>query len=111
MHSLVVGVLARIKLSLYAAIVFACLTSFSGLPGTFRYAEAADDIPTPLLEKGHSVDWWFVFKFNSKSFPGCGDNASRACPFGGSVQTYQFGQQYVYASSENSSLQKGGGCA
>jgi hypothetical protein len=27
------------------------------------------------------------------------------------VQTYQFGQQYVYASSEKPSLQKGGGCA
>lgn len=111
MHSLVVGVSARIKFSLYAAIVFVCLAVFSGLPGTFRYAEAANDGPTPLLEKGHPVDWWFVFKFNSKSFPGCGDNATRACPFGGTVQTYQFGQQYVYASSENPSLQKGGGCA
>ena len=52
------------------------------------------------MEKGHPVDWWFVFKFNAKSFPGCGDNGSRACPFGGTVQTYPFGQQYLYASSD-----------
>ena len=67
--------------------------------------------PGPLLQVGHPVDWWFVFKFNSASFPACGD-AQRQCPFGGDVQPYQsFGQQYVVASSENPSLVKGGGCA
>ncbi len=66
--------------------------------------------PTPLLEKGHPVDWWFVFKFNAASFPGCGD---RACPFGGTVQDYggHFSQQFVYASSDSPSLKKGSGCA
>src|SRR2546421_12659613 len=38
---------------------------------------------SPLLQKGHPVDWWFVFKFNSAAFPGCGSGADRTCPFGG----------------------------
>ncbi len=68
--------------------------------------------PEPRLSGGHSVDWWFVFKLNSKSFSGCGEGAQRACAFGGTVQKYKtFGQQYVYASSENRSLQQGSGCA
>jgi hypothetical protein len=78
---------------------------------SFTAASAFADAPAPLLQAGHPVDWWFVFKFNSKSFPGCGANAARACPFGGSVQTYTFGQQFVYASSERASLEKGSGCA
>jgi hypothetical protein len=68
--------------------------------------------PMPLLTKGHPVDWWFVFKFNSAKFPGCAGGATRTCPFGGEVQNYKaFGQQFVYASSEASSLQEGSGCA
>jgi hypothetical protein len=69
--------------------------------------------PAPLLSQGETVDWWFAFKFNSKSFPGCGGGANeqRACPFGGDVQTYTFGQQFAYASSADASLQKGSGCA
>ncbi|HME45816.1 MAG TPA: deoxyribonuclease II family protein [Syntrophorhabdales bacterium] len=68
--------------------------------------------PLPLLEKGEPVDWWFVFKFNGATFPGCGDSAQRSCLFGGTVQDYQgqFSQQFVYASSANASLQKGTGC-
>lgn len=65
--------------------------------------------PTPLLRKGKPVDWWFVFKLNTAAFPGCG-GPDRACPFGGEVQNYGFGQQYVYGSSEEPALQKGGGC-
>jgi len=76
------------------------------------YAEPSNDAPVPLLNAGHPVDWWFVFKFNSRAFPGCGGSATRTCPFGGTVQPYRaFGQQFVYASSEKSSLQKGSGCA
>jgi hypothetical protein len=72
----------------------------------------AADAPAPLLKAGHPVDWWFVFKLNAKSFPGCGAGATRQCTFGGTVQDYQaFGQQFVYASSENGKLQQGGGCA
>src|SRR5437868_4567213 len=54
--------------------------------------------PAPQLAEGKSADWWFVFKFNAKSFPGCGSDTERTCPFGGKVQHYkQFGEQYVYA--------------
>jgi Deoxyribonuclease II len=76
------------------------------------YAAPQSDAPAPLLSAGHPVNWWFVFKFNSRAFPGCGGSATRMCPFGGTVQPYAaFGQQYVYASSEKSSLEKGSGCA
>ena len=71
----------------------------------------AGDAPAPLLNAGHAVDWWFVFKLNAKSFPGCGAGVTRQCTFGGTVQDYKaFGQQFVYASSENGKLQQGGGC-
>ncbi len=68
--------------------------------------------PMPLLSAGHTVDWWFVFKFNSANFPGCAGNAARSCRFGGEVQNYSlpFGQQFVYASSENRALQDGANC-
>lgn len=72
----------------------------------------AADAPAPLLKAGHAVDWWFVFKLNSKAFPGCGAGVTRTCTFGGKVQDYKaFGQQFVYASSENGRLQQGSGCA
>src|SRR6266851_1513778 len=104
---------SRIKIVLQMAIVFFCVVAFSAYPDGAVHAQrpGSSAAPVPLLEKGHPVDWWFVFKFNSQSFPGCGDSSTRTCPFGGTVQTYQFGQQYVYASSENPSLQKGRGCA
>ena len=66
--------------------------------------------PTPLLEAGAPVDWWSVFKFNAESFPACG-GAQRTCLFGGTVRPYKhFSQQFVYASSADSNLRKGGGC-
>jgi hypothetical protein len=109
---------SRVTTVLYAASVFVCLTAFSGSLGQVRHAEVfaqplATDAPAPLLKQGHPVDWWFVFKFNSASFPGCGGNATRECLFGGTVNDYPggFGQQFVYASSESPSLQKGSGCA
>jgi hypothetical protein len=56
------------------------------------------------------VDWWFVFKFNADSFPGCG-GVQRTCPFGGAVQRYRsFSQQFAFASSADPTLQSGGGC-
>jgi hypothetical protein len=68
--------------------------------------------PLPLLEKNHPVDWWFVFKFNSAVFPGCGGVATRQCAFGGDVQNYlHFSQQFVFASSENATLKQGTNCA
>jgi hypothetical protein len=75
-------------------------------------AFAASDAPAPLLKSDHPVSWWFVFKLNSAKFPGCDGGVTRVCPFGGEVQPYRsFGQQFVYASSEASALQKGSGCA
>ncbi len=71
---------------------------------------AAQQAPTPLLKTGTPVDWWFVFKFNAESFPQCG-GAPRTCPFGGRVERYKyFGQQFVFASSANHTLEQGGGC-
>ncbi len=62
------------------------------------------------MKSGQPVDWWFVFKFNAASFPGCG-GAQRACPFGGTVERYKsFSQQFVFASSGDPTLQQGGGC-
>jgi hypothetical protein len=69
--------------------------------------------PSPLISKGHPVDWWFVFKLNAGKFPGCGEDVEKSCAFGGSIQNYKsaFGQQFVYASSDNESLTKGSVCA
>jgi hypothetical protein len=65
----------------------------------------------PLLSSGRAVDWWFVFKFNSETLPGCGGGVLRSCPFGGTVQPYhEFSQQFAYASSVDQTLQEGGGC-
>ena len=110
---------------LLATVVFVFF-SVSGYPGgigqqdTLAFAEGPSgssvtqsSAPAPLLEKGHRVDWWFVFKFNSSVFPGCGTDAKRDCIFGGKVnQKYgnNYSQQFVYASSENASLQKGTDC-
>ncbi|MCK9381769.1 MAG: deoxyribonuclease II family protein [Sulfuritalea sp.] len=94
------------------ALVTVGLAVLPGLPGYAGYATAGESVPAPLLKDGKPVDWWFAFKFNSKSFPGCGggNGANRECPFGGDVQNYTFSQQFVYASSDDQTLQKGGGC-
>jgi len=67
--------------------------------------------PTPLLTQSHPVDWWFVFKFNAASFPGCAGADKRKGIFGGTIRKYSegFSQQYIYASSEDPTLQKGKG--
>jgi Deoxyribonuclease II len=69
--------------------------------------------PVPLITKDHHVDWWFVFKFNSVKFPGCGAGVDRpsTCAFGGVPKTYSDGQQFVFASSESTRLAVGEGCA
>ena len=61
-------------------LCLACLFGCNASPGW------AADAPVPLLETGKSADWWFVFKFNTKSFSGCATGASRTCLFGGDVQ-------------------------
>ncbi len=105
----------RQNLILYAASVFFALLMVAVHPGFIGKAQAADSrdegaAPAPLVAKGHPVEWWFVFKFNAHAFPGCGDSATRACPFGGEPKSYMLGQQYVYASSDTGKLAKGGGC-
>jgi hypothetical protein len=81
---------------------------------------AAAEPPVPLAAEGQPVDWWFVFKFNTAAFPQCGGvpQGPRVCPFGGAPQVYklrdkkyQYSEQFVFASSADSSLKKGGGCA
>jgi hypothetical protein len=73
---------------------------------------SAADAPVPLLQAGKPVDWWFAFKFNTASFPLCPGTETRACTFGGTVQTYpeNFSQQFIYASRDHPSLQDGTTC-
>src|SRR5262244_3756764 len=92
------------------AVVFGFVTHIGTTQG--------GDGPEPRLKAGEPVDWWFVFKFNTKSFPGCpGNNEDeRQCPFGGDVQhtkNYEgkFSQQFVFASSKDKSLKQGSECA
>jgi hypothetical protein len=97
---------SRVSLVVLASIVFA--TFLGGAAAAEPPKKAA---PTPLIKVGQPVDWWFVYKFNSR-FPGCTGDMPRECPFGGNVQNYRsFGQQYVYASSANQQLQEGTGCS
>lgn len=98
----------------YLALAFASVprTQFPVTAGAAPAAATPKDAPAPLLAKGHPVAWWFVFKLNSATFPGCGDGVSRTCLFGGTVQNYkQFSQQFAYASSEDATLRQGSGCA
>lgn len=80
------------------------------LPGFGQGLSAQSSQPSPLLDAHHPVEWWFVFKFNAATFPGC-PAAQRSCIFGGTVQSYRsFSQQFVYASSEHDVLQTGNDC-
>ncbi len=80
--------------------------------GFYGNVGSAADAPAPLLEAGRPVDWWFVYKLNVGSFPFCGDGVTRACIFGGTVQDYRngFSQQFLYASSAESTLKPGNAC-
>src|SRR5947209_7766664 len=96
--------LGRLRVTLCIAILIAPIAALPAF---------AQSTPVPLLKKAHPVNWWFVFKLNSGTFPNCASEATRTCLFGGKVQKYKpsFGQQFVYASSENGTLQPGSGCA
>jgi|ERR1043166_5251828 hypothetical protein len=90
------------------AVAFVSLTLFSLPVGNVGYAA---DAPAPLLEKGKPVDWWFIFKFNTASFPLCGGGAPRACSFGGSAENYKlWSQQFAFASDSAKTLKDGDGC-
>lgn len=88
--------------ALTAALASACVLLFS---------LDASAQPTPLVAKGQPVEWFFVYKFNTRSFPQCSNNAERACPFGGKLVDYKsgFGQQYVVATNLAPQLKMGGG--
>src|SRR5438034_10283700 len=71
-----------------------CLIAAAAYIGGVQTGWSQPDAPVPLLEKGNHVDWWFVYKFNSSSFPGCGappqshpDASKRVCLFGGAVRS------------------------
>jgi hypothetical protein len=94
------------RTTVFGALLMACL--FAGIGS----AIAASDTLVPLLKSDQPVDWWFMFKLNSDKFPGCDGGVERVCAFGGDVQPYQaYGQQFVYASSNDDTLKKGNGCA
>ncbi len=101
----------RLRLA-FCALIAASLGIVGSWYGSVGYAQNAT-APAPLLEKGKpSVDWWFVFKFNTKSFPGCAGGAQRQCIFGGDVQEYTrsgFGQQFIYT-SKGVQFKKGNTC-
>jgi hypothetical protein len=108
---------AKFRYSPVAVLCFS-LGLLAGYPAIVQ----AQVPPAPLVEKGKPpVDWWFVFKFNAKSFPGCASGAERACPFdaqGRNPTLYDnqgngqpgFSQQFVTASSDNRSLRIGQTC-
>ena len=75
------------------------------LPVAWANAQPA---PAPMLAKGKPVDWFFVYKFNTRSFPQCSGNAERSCLFGGNPVAYKlgYGQQYVMASSAEPELKE-----
>jgi hypothetical protein len=71
----------------------------------------AQSPPAPMLNANTSVDWWFVFKFNAATGPGCTGQKTPACIFGGKPGKYadydgnvQWGQHFAFASSANPTL-------
>jgi hypothetical protein len=64
--------------------------------------------PRPLLNQSTPVTWWFAFKFNAHTFPGCSlPSKNPACPFGGTPHSNSssYSQQFVYASNSHPGLQ------
>jgi hypothetical protein len=49
-----------------------CVIAAAAYIGDVQGGSSQTVAPVPLLEKGNHADWWFVYKFNSSSFPGCG---------------------------------------
>lgn len=106
--------IAAALLALALAFVLAATSQSQGASRCAANCTAAAVLrhgPDPLLPNGRAVKWWFVFKLNAAVFPGCVDSTAATCPFGGTPRSYQRGQQYVYASSADTSLKKGSGCA
>lgn len=70
----------------------------------------AQTAPVPQVQDGKPVDWWFVFKFNAKSFPACPGGENTLCPFGGEPSNATRGQTFVFASNANPKLEMGSTC-
>jgi Deoxyribonuclease II len=95
-----------------------CAAGVAALLMALAGAAWAADAPVPLIAKNKPVDWWFVFKFNSKEpFSGCGPGSrDQTCPFDpdpGSVRLGRgahFSQQYAFASSASGKLNMGKQC-
>ncbi len=64
------------QLNLALAVVAIATTVFS--TSGPRIAWSQDKQPSPLLEAGHPVDWWFAFKFNAATYPGVPQVTERA---------------------------------
>jgi Deoxyribonuclease II len=81
------------------------------LIGTLGMA-LAQGAPQPLLNAHTPVDWWFVFKFNGATAPGCAQTKTPSCIFGGKPgkyatyngKTVQWSQQAIVASSKEPTL-------
>src|ERR1700761_9092370 len=100
----------------------AALCAIGLLAGRTALCQTGDQAPAPLLKAGQPVNWWFVFKFNAVTFPRAADSTP-ACLFGGTpgdgvatgpmkktpYTNSDMGQDYVYASDTDPTLQKGSG--
>jgi hypothetical protein len=89
------------------------LVFLGGSPTDRRPDPAPANALSPLAGKNQPVDWFFAFKFNSASFPGCANAPAvgSAGLFGGKVKQYpQYSQQYLLASSKHPTLVKQDAC-
>lgn len=74
----------------------------------------ANPIPTPWMDLNTPATWWFIFKLNAESYPGCtpiADEKERTCRFGGQLRKKGlYSQQYLVASNLAPSLHTGKSC-
>lgn len=94
-----------VKTVVASFILIACQMS---APACAQNAPAS--APSPLVNAGKPVDWWFVFKFNAKAFPGCSGGVQPSCEFKGVPSSKPTSLQYVVASSVERTLNMGDGC-
>src|SRR5437879_4812095 len=110
------GANSWVRPSLKTAVISIFILLCAAVPVTVQHALA--EPPAPLLAPGQHVNWWFVFKLNSRVFPACGAaTVVRACPFGGTPKLttekgspYRFGQQFAFASNQTAALKQGSDC-
>jgi Deoxyribonuclease II len=95
----------------FAAVIVASVTVISACISPAARSQSTTS-PGPLLSQNRPVDWWFAFKLNVGVFPGCGGDKERVCRFGGQTSFLKgaFGQEFLFASSDNGRLQSGNDC-